>query len=168
MTRTFQNDSVLLVVGKQKIYGISPSYGEILFEISLQDLEIGQVIDLVDGCLLCLDTHGQFKLIEIFYETGQVLATWQLDCSPDWEIEAASVRVNTSRINLFVKMKSKIGRVILVYHLDPLCDIVTCTFRHWSLNSNQDDKTLPSIVNICIMIIVNTDNFVFVEVQKSL
>ena len=162
MTRTFQNDSVLLVVGKQKIYGISPSDGEILFEFSLQDTEISHVIDLVDGCLMCLDTNGQFRLIEIFYETGQVLVTWQLDCSHEWVIEAASVRVNTSRTNLFVKMKSKIGRVILVYHLDPFCEIVTCTFRHWTLNSNQDDKTLPPIVNICIMISVNTCNFVFV------
>lgn len=162
MTRTFQNDSVLLVVGKQKIYGIFPSDGEIVFEFSPQDTEISHVIDLVDGCLICLDTHGQFKLIEIFYETGQVLATWQLDCSPEWEIEAASVRVNASKINLFVKMKSKIGRVILVYHLDPLCEIVTCTFRHWALNSNQDDKTLPSIVNICINIVRVIDNFAFV------
>lgn len=145
MTKTFKNESVLLAIGMQKIYGISPSDGELLFEFTT---EIGHVIDLVEGCLLSLDSRGRFRLIEIFYETGQILGTWQLE-TPDnsmWEMEAASVRAVGSKINLFVKLKTAGMRVILVFPIDPICEIATCSFRHWTISSNQDDKSLPFIV----------------------
>ena len=92
MTRTFRNGPVLLVIGKLKIYGISPSDGEIFFEFTLNQMEIRHVIDLVEGCVLVLDSCGRFQFIEVFYETGQILATWQLESSDDskWEIEAVS------------------------------------------------------------------------------
>ena len=165
MTRTFRNDSVLLVIGKVKIYGISPSDGEMLFEFSLNPLEICHVIDLVDGCLVFLDFNGNFRLFEVFYETGQILATWQLDCNLDWEIEATSIKINGQKLNLFVKMKRENCRVIVVYPLDPLCEIVTCSFRHWTVNSDQDDKTLPLIVIYIVQVLSCT--YYVLEVQKG-
>ena len=150
MMTSYKIGRVLLVIEKCMIYGISPDGGEVLFEIKTKTFEIVSVIDVIEGCLLCIDSKGQFRLIEIFYETGQVLATWHLnftDKTVQWTIENAEIYRNSpDKFNLIIKMRNAlIGRVILVYSLDPQSEIVSCTFRHWIIN-NYNDKSLPFIV----------------------
>lgn len=147
-----QSGLVLLAVGQNRIYGITLDGGEVLFEMKIKEFIIKQVVDCIEGCLLCIDDEGRFRLIEIFYETGQVLASWQLTESGEnaFEIESTSIKQNESgsKFNLTVKLGSKIaGKVVLVFAIDPASEVVACSFRHWIL-TNQDEKLLPSIVNI--------------------
>lgn len=144
---------ILLIIEKFSIYGISPDRGEVLFEAKDENYDIINVIGMIEGCLLCIDSKGKFKLIEIFYETGQILTTWHLnfgDGNEKWSLEHAAIHKPTSssvKFNLILKMRSEnIGRVILVYSIDPQSEIVKCVFRHWIINNNYNDKTLPFIV----------------------
>lgn len=147
LMKTCKSGRVLLVIDKMKIYGISLKEGEVLFELSMEDCT---VIDGFEGCLLYIDKIGRFHLIEIFYETGQVLASWHLnfgDFEGNWIVESAAIhKISSEKFNLIVKLRNDvIGRVILVYLIDPKSEVVTCTFRHWII-SDFNDKKLPFIV----------------------
>lgn len=146
---TSRSGLILLAVGKCKIYGIALEGGEVIFELQID--EIKTVIDIVEGCLLCLDSNGRFKLIEIFYETGQVLATWKLQCeNVKLVIDSVSVKskLSGSKFNLTVKLSAEASdKVVAVFTIDPASEVTTCTFRHWIL-TDQDEKPLPVIVHV--------------------
>lgn len=150
MTKTHRNASVLLVIGTERIYGISPKDGEVLFEFTQK---ISHVIDIIEGTLMIIDLSGRFSLIDIFYESGQVLCKWKLEMSSTtdyFEIEATSAKLSDSKINLFIKLGlNESMKVILLFQLDPLCEIAPCSFRHWILNNPDiNDKSLPFIVRL--------------------
>lgn len=140
---------VLLVIEKFNIYGISPEDGEVLFEIRV-NFDIKSVIDIIEGCLLCIDSKGNFRLIEIFYETGVNLVTWYLKSEDNWTLEEATVHKLSfsGKFNLIIKIRcDTVGKVILVYSIDAQSEIVSCTFRHWILEEGHfSDKNLPVIV----------------------
>ena len=141
----------MLVIEQIIIYGISPEGGEVLFEIRM-DFEIKSVIDMIEGCLLCIDSRGNFKLIEIFYETGAILATWHLKYENSWTLEQATIHKISEKFNLIIKMRNELlGEMILAYSIDPQIKIVPCTFRYWIVDDNCNDKNLPFIVrkNFC-------------------
>lgn len=153
MMTTCKRGRVLLVIERGNIYGISPEGGEVLFELSSFDFGIKMVIDLIEGSLLCIDSKGNFRLIEIFYETGVILATWHLNFYghewnyKNWKLEEATVHKLFEKFNLIVKLGfGRDVKVILIYSIDPLSEIVPCTFRHWIINSIVNDKNLPFIV----------------------
>lgn len=137
---------ILLLIGRRRIYGIDSEDGEILFEIQL-DFEIfSNIAFMVEGCLLCLDSEGLLRLIEIHFETGQILSTWSMICeSETLVIESISLNDDHLIIKLSFKM---IGKVILVFKFDPLSEVVPCIFRHWIITEehNEDDNKLPFIV----------------------
>lgn len=152
---TCKRGRVLLIIEKLNIYGISSEGGEVLFDIPIEGFDIKSFIQVVEGCLLCIDSKGNFRLIEIFYETGVVLATWHLNFSErtdNWTLEQAAVHKLSGKFNLIIKIRGEmIGKVILIYLIDPLSEIVTCTFRHWIMNNHNnssysDKNSLPFIV----------------------
>ena len=148
---------VLLIIEKFNIYGISSEGGEVLFDIPIEGgFDIKSFIQVIEGCLLCIDSKGNMRLIEIFYETGQVLATWHFNFSErnhNWTLEqvtataaaTAAIHKLSGKFNLIIKIRCEmIGKVILIYSIDPLSEIVTCTFRHWIMNSCKDSKDMNS------------------------
>lgn len=110
--------------------------------------------------MLCLDTKGKFHLIEIYYETGQVLGIWTLKITDEIEILIEGVQLLENekiiKYNLMIVLEVKgIGRVICVFSFDPLVEFnvpCVCVFRHWTIViENGDDgidKNLPDIVRI--------------------
>lgn len=146
MMSTCKRGRVLLVIENKNIYGISPEGGEVLFEIRV-NFDIKTVIDLIEGCLLCIDSKGNFRLIEIFYETGVNLATWHIKSENNWTLEQATVHKLSGKFNLIIKMGcDTVGKVVLVYSIDPQSEIVPCTFRHWIIKDGLNDKNMPFIV----------------------
>lgn len=154
-----KDQKLLLVIGKFKIFGISPINGEIYFEYDHQEVEIVKVLNCIGGCLLILDRMGMIKLIEIYYETGEILSTWYIDMGVhNYTIESISTSFTSPTItsfNLFIKLSIKsIGQVILLYLIDPLKEgIISCIFRHWLISG--DDKNLPIIVIDPVLFFLN-------------
>lgn len=150
---TCKRGRILLIIEKFSIYGISSEGGEVLFDIPIEGFDIKSFIQVIEGCLLCIDSKGNFRLIEIFYETGAVLATWHLNLNEgndNWTLEQATIHKISEKFNLIIKIRSEIiGKVILIYSIDPLSEVVACTFRHWIMNnsySENNNDNLPFIV----------------------
>lgn len=151
---TSRSGLILMAIGNFTIYGIKFEFGEVLFEVKVKEFEIKKSIEMLDGCLLVLDNFGRFKLIEIFHETGQVLATWQMKCESKelFKIDSVSIgkKFTSSKFNLIVKLlPSELnGTIVSVFTVDLASEFSVCSFRHWILNNQEDDKILPIIVTV--------------------
>lgn len=141
---------VLLLIGSAMIYGLTLYSGSLLFEFRFDFLILKSLL-LNYSSLFTLGADGVFRLIEVFYETGQVIGSWSLTSDADACIENFTIEFqdqsSLSKLNLAVELAvSSIGRVICIYSLDPLSEVISCRFRNWIIGENVDDKKLPSIV----------------------
>lgn len=169
---------ILLIIESRKIVGIDTKNNKNSeFEIDLNfNIKSFQTIG---GCLLCLDSEGKFHLIEIYYETGQVLGTWTLKCEVETEILIEGVKVledekivdikktKNYKYNLMIVIEVlKIGRVICVFSLDPLSEFfVPCSFKHWTIKTNNDEninKNLPDIVRYLIIFLFILKIYIYI------
>lgn len=137
-----------------------------MFELANENFEIERVVGIVEGtCLLCVDSLGMLRLIEMFYETGQTLALWELklrsegvegereeyDSEPEAEsvheifsVEAITID-QTDACHLVVKVLIGRERAILVFKFDPLN--VQCIFRHCILSSCDEMPKFQLVKN---------------------
>lgn len=145
-----QSGLSILVIGKDEIFGVGMEDGRVKFEFEQKLKNLCRLVDIIDGCAIMLDEYGNFHLMELFYETGQILATWSVEMvqnNSSWSLNNVSVRKDGGKIKFLITLESNsIGTLNALFFIDPLSSVPVCSFRHWIINDDCDEKNLPQIV----------------------